>query len=263
MAKIDAPFPFEGKWGGMSVYYLRGVGLVGRTGSGPTPEEMKTAGHYELPRRHGKEFGGCSRASKYLRRNFRALEPARDHNLSSEVTEWLQAYLPYDGVSPLGQRHIQLSKAPRLLEGINLSEKHPFDSVVRGGLTYELSREELAARIDLPALLPGVTFLPTGKQPYFRVMATLGVAPDLLWQGEGYSFHRAYEGFRPAVAESAWTPTAEGSEAMSLQLQVPYAPPDDHFALVMTVGILMGTIGRRGQVEAVKYAGCAKVLAAG
>ena len=263
MAKIDAPFSFEGKWGGMSVYYLKGVGLVGRTGSGPTPEEMKTADHYELPRRHGKEFGGCSRASKYLRRNFRALAPARDHNLSSEVTEWLQAYLPYDEVSPLGQRHIQLSKAPRLLEGINLSVQHPFDTVVRGGLTYELNREALAARISLPALLPGVTFLPTGKQPYFRVVATLGVSPDLLWQGKGYGFHRAYEQLYTLEAESAWTPTAEGSAAMTLQLQLPYTPPDDHFALVLTVGVLMGTIGRRGQLEAVKYAGCAKVLAAG
>lgn len=263
MAKIEAPFPFEGKWGGMSVYYLRGVGLVGRTGSGPTPEEMKTADHYELPRRHGKEFGGCSRASKYLRRNFRALEPARDHNLSSEVTEWLQAYLPYDGVSPLGQRHIQLSKAPRLLEGINLSEKYPFDTVVRGGLTYTLSREELAARIDLPALLPGVTFLPTGKQPYFRVVATLGVAPDLLWQGEDYGFHRAYEQLYALEAGSAWTPATEGLEATSWTLQLPYTPPDDRFALVLTLGVLMGTAGRRGQLAAVRYAGCAKVLAAG
>lgn len=216
MAKIDAPFPFEGKWGGMSVYNLKGVGLVGRTGSDPTPEEMKTADQYELTRRYGKEFGGCSRASKYLRRNFRPLEPARDHHMSSEVTEWLQAYLPYDSVGKLGQRHIQLSASPRLLEGINLSVKHPFDTVVRGGLSYTLSRETLSATVDLPALQAGVSFAPTGKQPYFKVVAALGVAPDLLWQGEVYGFHRDYEQLYAAVAESAWVPTAEGSAAMSL-----------------------------------------------
>jgi hypothetical protein len=260
MAKIDAPFPMEGKWGGMTVYHLRGVGLVGRENSGPSAHDVLTKNSFDLTRRYSKEHGACSMASKYLRRTFHPLAPVRDYAMSGPVTGWLKDLLPYDTDSELGQRHVLLSRAPRLLEGINLSKRHPFDTVVRGGISYELLRETLHAAVSLPSLEAGISFTPPGKQPYFKVVAALGVAPDLLWQGDAYGFHRAYESFQPLSAESPWTPTAEGSEAMTLQLQLTYTPPDDHFSLVLTLGVLMGTPGRRGQVEAVKYAGCAKVL---
>lgn len=263
MAKLNVPFPFKGKWAGMSVYELKGVGTVGRLGWGPSSEDVATKLSYDVTRRLNKEFKACSKASKYLRRNFHPLEPARDHRLSNKVTGWLYDFLPLDTESEFGQRHILLSASPRLLEGINLSKNYPFDSVVRGGLSYVLSRETLSATVDLPALQAGVSFAPTGRQPYFKVVAALGLASDQLWQGDGYGFHRDYEQLYAAVAQSAWTPTAEGSGAMSLQLQYPSTPPDDHFALVLTVGVLMGTLNRRGGVEAVKYARCAKVLAAG
>lgn len=263
MAKIDLPFNYEGKWGGMSIYHLRGVGLVARSHSGPTAKDIKTGESHDITRRNNSEHGACSTASKYLRRTFHPLEPARDYGMSGPVTGWLKDYLPQDTDSEFGHRHVLLSKDPRLLEGINLSEKHPFDSVVRGGLSYTLSRGDLSASVQLPALRVGINLTPTGKQPYFKVVAALGVAPDVLWSAGGYSFDRAYESLHPAVVESAWVPTAEGLEATTLSLQLPYTPPDDHFALVLTVGVLMGTIGRRGGVEAVKYAGCAKVLGAG
>jgi hypothetical protein len=208
----------------MSVYHFKGVGLVGRSHSGPTPHEMKTGGNYELTRRYGKEFGGCAAASKYLRRVFHPLEPARDYPMSGPVTGWLKDFLPLDSDSELGKRHILLSKSPRLLEGINLSEKHPFDAVVRGGISYTLSRETLSAAVELPALNTGVGFTPPGRQPYFKVAAALGVAPDLLWQGEGYGLHRSYERYQPVRADSEWTTTVEGTKAMTLPLQLPYNP---------------------------------------
>lgn len=225
MAKIDLPFNYEGKWGGMSVYHLRGVGLVARSHSGPSAQDIKTDDSHDITRRNNTEHGACSTASKYLRRNFRPLEPARDYAMSGPVTGWLKDFLPQDTESKFGHRHVLLSKAPRLLEGINLSERHPFDSVVRGGISYALSREGLSATVALPALKAGVTLTPTGKQPYFKVVASLGVAPDILWQGGRYTCHYDYQQCFPQTAESAWTLTAEGSEAMTLHLQLPYTRP--------------------------------------
>jgi hypothetical protein len=263
MAKMNVPFPFSGKWAGLSVYELKGVGTVARSHSGPKGHDVKTKPSFDLTRRNYSEHGACSTASKYLRRTLHPLEAARDYPMSGPVTGWLKDFLPQDTESEFGKRHILLSKAPRLLEGINLSRKYPFDSVIRGGISYELDRDTLRAAVQLPALKVGVSFTPAGNQPYFKVVAALGVAPDLLFGEEGYSFARDYEGFRPITSETGWIPTAEGAEAVSLHLQLPYAPPDDSFALVLTLGVLMGTIGHRGQVEAVKYAGCAKVMAAG
>jgi hypothetical protein len=264
MAKIKAPFTVKGKIGHLSIYSMRGVKeQVARQPFGPSAHDIQTKPAYDITRRLNQEFKGCSLASRYLRRNFHPLEPVRDYPMSGPITGWMRDFLPLDTESKFGRRHILLSRNPRLLEGINLSGRYPFDSVVRGGITWELSRESFQARIDLPALQPGINFSPMGKQPYFKVAATLGLAPDVLWTGQGYSFDRAYEQFHPVVAESEWTPTAEGAEAMTLELQLPYTPPDDHFALVLTLGILMGTAGRRGRLEAVRYAGCGKVLAAG
>lgn len=260
---MEVPFSFKGRWAGLTFYPLPGVGNIGRQYWGPSAEDIKTKAAYDITRRNNKEHGGCSTASKYLRRVFHPLEPARDYAMSGPVTGKLRDFLPLDTESEFGHRHILLSKAPRLLEGINLSKRYPFDSVVRGGVSCALNRETLSATIDLPALKVGVNFTPTGKQPYFKIAAALGVAPDLLWNGEAYAFHRAYEGFRPLAVTSDWTPATAGSEAMTLDLQLPYTPPDDQFALVLTLGVLMGTAGRWGQPEAVKYAGCAKVMAAG
>lgn len=263
MAKITGPFSINGKIGHLSVYNLRGVGQVARQPWGPSAHDIETKPSYSVTRRNTSEHGGCSRASKYLRRNFHPLEPVRDHCLSGAVTGWLKAFLELDTESEYGKRHILLSRHPRLLEGLNLSERHAFDASVRGGLAYELRRDTRTATIRVPELLPGMNFTPTGRQPYFRVVATLGAAPDLFWTPAGYSLAPAYEQLFPAVARGEWLPTAQGSEAFTLELQLPTAPPDEHFALVLTVGVLMGTAGKSGRLEAVRYAGCGRVLAAG
>jgi hypothetical protein len=178
------------------------------------------------------------------------------------VTGWMTDFLPLDQENELGKRYILLSRNPRLLEGINLSERYPFDSVIRGGISCALNRETLGATVEMPALTPGVNFSPSGNQPYFKVATALGVTPDVRWTANGYSFDHAYEQFFPQVEESEWTPTAEGSLALTLELQLPYSPPDEHFALGLTLGIMTGTAGRRGRLEPVKYAGCGKVVAA-
>lgn len=258
MAKIRGPFAVKGK---LETYrFTPCAAWRARWPASPLAHDIQTKPAYNITRRPNREFRGCSLASRYLRRNFHPLEPARDYALSGLVTGWMTDFLFVDTESEFGRRHILLSRNPRLLEGINLSGRFPFDSVVRDGITYELSREALHARVGLQA---GVNFSPAGKHPYFKVAATLGIAPDVLWTEHGYSFHRAYEQFHPVVAESEWRPTAGDSVPLSLELQLPYTPPNNQFALVLTLGILMGTAGKRGGLEAVRYTGCGKVIAAG
>jgi hypothetical protein len=262
MAKIHPPFPLSGQWAGLSVYSMRGAkDQVARQPYGPSAKDIATKDCYNITRRNNSEHSGCSKASKWLRRNFHPLEPIRGYPMSGPVTGWLKPYLTLDTESAFGRRHICLSKQPRLLEGINLSERYPFDAVVRGGIAHHLNRETLSAHIELPALLPGTSFSPS-HHPYFRVAATLGLAPDVFWSPQGYSFDREYEQCFPQVAQSVWLATKAGSEALTLELQLPYPPPNAHFALVLTLGIMMGTAGKSGELEPVKYAGCAKVLAA-
>jgi hypothetical protein len=263
MARIKPPFPLSGRWAGLSVYSMRGVkDLVARQPYGPSAKDIQTKDCYALTRRNNSEFRGQTAASKWLRRNFQPLEPIRDYPMSGPVTGFLKCFLALDTERAFGKRNVYLSRAPRLLEGINMSQRYSFDAVVRGGLAYTLSREELTASITTPLLQPRINFIPPDKQPYFRVVATLGLAPDVFWTPYGYIPSAGYERLIPAVAQSEWNPTAKGAEAITLELGLSHTPPDGSFALVLTVGIMMGTAGRGDKLEAVNYAGCAKVLAA-
>jgi hypothetical protein len=263
MAKIKPPFPLSGNWAGMSVYTMRGVeDYVARQPYGPSAKDIATKDCYAVTRRNNSEFRGQAAASQWLRRNFRALEPVRDYPMSGPVTGLLKSFLACDTENEFGRRNIYLSQAPRLLEGINLSRRYPFDASLRGGLHYTLNKEELTATVTVPPLKQRLNFNPPGKHPYFRVGATLGLAPDLFWSPLGYAPQEGLEPIFPTVAHSEWFPMAAGSKVLTLDLQLPYTPSNESFALVLTVGILMGTAGKRGELESVKYAGCAKVLAA-
>ena len=263
MARIKPPFPLTGRWAGLSVYPLRGVDdFVARQPYGPSAKDIATKDCYALTRRNCFEFRGQTAASKWLRRNFQPLEPIRDHPMSGPVTGFLKSFLALDTESTFGKRHLYLSRDPRLLEGLNLSGRYPFDAAVRGGVAYTLSRENLNATVSIPSLQPQINFTPPGGQPYFRAVATLGLAPDVFWTPQGYLPAQGYEQLFPAIVQSEWYPTAKGSQAHTLELSLPTAPPNEYFALVLTVGIMMGAPGKRGELEAVNYAGCAKVLAA-
>jgi hypothetical protein len=67
----------------------------------------------------------------------------------------------------------------------------------------------------------------------------------------------------PQVAKTEWMAASAGSEAISLELQLPGAPPNEEFSLVLTIGLEMGTPQSTGLIQAVKYAGCGKILAVG
>lgn len=263
MAKVTSIFTFTGTVDGISVYSMRGIPeKVARKSWGPSREDIETKPSYDITRRNDSEHGGCSKASKWLRRNFRPLEPVRDHTLSGPVTGWMKSFLDLDTDSELGRRQILITRNPRLLEGINLSKRFAFDSVVRGGIDYRMNRETLSAVLRMPALLPGLNLALPDKNPYYRVVATLGAAPDVFWTPLGYAPQGDYSGFSPGVAESDWFPSASRSDPFTLELTLPYTPPTEHFSLVLTVGILMGTVSKSRATKPVKYAGCGKVLAA-
>lgn len=97
--------------------------------------------------------------------------------------------------------------------------------MVHGGLSCHLSCETLAATLELAPLRADVSFTPVGRQPYFKVVASLGVAPDVLWQEDHYGFAAPYYDFRPVAVHTEWAPTATGTDAMTLQLQFPHPRP--------------------------------------
>jgi hypothetical protein len=156
---------------------------------------------------------------------------------------------------------VRLSQRPGLLEGFNLRKVYPLEHVITNPLTCTVDKASLSAIVEVPALLPGVNFFSTQTQPLYRVVAALGVVPDLYYKNTGDHYFPP-EGFERVSAQTAlteWLPLKGGSEATTLNLQLPEGLGVEDFSLVLTVGVQWGTIGFGGRVDLVKKVKSARI----
>jgi hypothetical protein len=262
MAKLTGPLSFTGKLQGISAHKRTGTdAIIIKPRYGPSKNDINTKPSYANTRRVNKEFGGRSTASKWIRDGYHALKKILDPDNLGRLNALLQAIQQMDKNSEYGKRSVALSLSRGLLAGFNLNKWHPFESTLQNPVEATISRETLKAIVTIPALLPGVNFLPPGKHPFFRIVATLNIVPDLYYHEPKYRPGVSYEGMHPQVIKTEWLAVNAGSEVISLELQLPGSPPNEEFSLVLTLGLEMGTPHSTGLIQAVKYAGCGKILA--
>ena len=268
MAKLESDFQFTGPMGNISAYRMRGVDkIVVRKKGGATKKRIKNDPRFEKTRQNNAEFAGRAMGVRYMMKALRPLKNVRDYNIAGDINRLMKYVQDRDEVNDTGKRTVQLSRHGFLLEGFSLNRMSTFENVIKVPLTYSISKETLTARVDIPELLPGINFSPSQKHPLFSVMAVLGVIPDLYWTKDGYTFsnenRKSYQpGYSASwLAESStpWLHVTEGLPASTLELKVTDVPPDNNFALMLTVGIRMGTPLAK-MVDEVKYAGCGKVV---
>ena len=260
MAKLNGPLDFEGKLGGFSAYKMKNVSrTVIREPGGPSKEDIKTKPSCDIIRRNNFEFGGCSRAGKYARWCFKPLMSVSDFNPAPTVNSIMSKIKPLDTVSEYGKRSLLISKAPYMLEGFNLNQRNPFDTVVRHPLQAAIDRASLSASVEFPALLPGMNFFPPGSHSYFRMVAALGLLPDQFFKGEEYGPEGEFS-FYPVKAVSEWQIVKTGSAPLQLDLQLTSAPGFNSYSLVLSISIEMGRAGNGGIIETIKHTGCGKIL---
>jgi hypothetical protein len=265
MAKLTSILKFNGSIDGMTAYQLPGVeAQVVRATRGPSKADIENKPQYLNTRRNLSETGGRGKAVSGLMKAFQPLKPLADFDTAGGLNRLLRAVQKGDTESAYGQRGVLLSRFPHLLEGFHLTKALPFDSVVRGELCTRLERSTLTATVALPGLLPRLTFFPPSDYAYCRLVATLGVAPDLLFGEQTYTTDGDYTSCFALAAQTDWFAPAKGHGPTTLSLQLPYTPPTEAFALVWSIGVQFGAPGLTGGVEPVrKRVGSAKILAAG
>jgi hypothetical protein len=266
MAKLRGPFRFTGPLGDLSAYTMEGsdeVILRGKTG--PSAEQFKTAPSYAVPRRYASEFGGCGKASGLLMEAFAPLRPLPLHGTSGRLSALLKRVQVVERESVLGQRSIRLLHAPQLWAGLALSKGSLFDEVVRAPLSATLSRQDLAASVQIPALTPGANFFAQGSLPLFRLVVSLGVMPDLVYDDlrQGFAPAPGFGKVWPVGASTEWCPVKSSTTATTLELALVGSFATGAFSLVLCVAVHFGTLGPSGEVEPVKKWGRAKVLMVG
>jgi hypothetical protein len=264
MARLFAPYPLSGAFGGLVAYQRKDIaGTLLRTPSNLTRQRFRTDPAFANSRRTATEAGGRSKAARALRRVLHPLSPVRDHTWQGTLTGALTAVQHRDTQSVYGQRSILFSQHGHLLEGFCLSRRTPFETLVRAPLTASIDRSALSAAVAVPELLPGVNFFPSGRQPWFRLVGVLGAVPDYFYTADGYTAAGGYEKLQPAVFYGDWHPVKGGAPATTVHLALPQVPPGNAFGLVLALGFVMGVVNHKGAVEAAGYAGSGKILGVG
>jgi hypothetical protein len=261
MAILASEITFIGSLGDLSAYRMRGSDkIIVRRKGGADKNKIKTSPSFVNTRRVNAEFGGRSTASKWIMQALWPLKPLADYNIAGALNALMKPIQALDNLNEWGKRSIALSQNPCILEGFSLNNKIVLESVIRTPISYTLSKEHLTARVDIPQLIHGINFH-LMNYPVFKVIATLGIVPDLSYHELGYnqSAH-AYSQLNAQKVSTEWLAVSKGSEGITLDLKSPYTMPDNHFSLVLGVGIAYGSYSDGSNVEQVKYAGCAKVL---
>lgn len=259
MAKLIGPWGFTGSLGGITAYTLRESDkIILRTTWGPSSHDIATKPAYDITRRNNREFGGRSTAAKWIRRSIQPLHAVINFNSSGPLTALLKPIQELDTESEFGKRHVLLSKRPFLLEGFNFNTRYFFDSVIRNSVAATVSKTVPEASVVFPELLPGINFFPPEPYSCYRLVAVLGLVPDVYYKNEMYRPDNVYTEYFPIQTRSDWYTVANGSPSLNFELRLPNAIAGEDYSLVLSAGVEMGTTP--ASIGAVRYQGCGKII---
>jgi len=263
MGKIEQGVEFTGSIGNFTAYRMWGIdGIVVRKKGGVSKERIQGDPQFARTRENNAEFSGRSTASRRIMKMLRPLKPLADYNIAGPINALLRPLQLDDAKYNRGERAVELSKHPELLEGFSLNRKILFESIVQAPLSFTLSRETMSAEVVIPELMPGINFKPFGKHALYGFQAVLGMVPDLFFTPDGYQpSDEKYPYNAPViVAASDWFPCVSGSPATRFELKYPFTPPNNQFVLMLSIGIRYGYPAKGNGVDQAKHAGAARVL---
>jgi hypothetical protein len=266
MPFLDGSLQFTGKLDMLSAYRMRGCSkIVVRRKGGPNPDHIKRGANFANTRHTMSEFGGCSRMGKHVRMTLAPIRMLSDNNFGSDINSIMRQVQLQDGVSQKGQRNIYLSDHARILEGFPLNKENPtFDSVIRNPVYYTLDRATRTARVDIPELKRSINYFPQNNHALFRIIVTLGIAPDLHFVAAAKEYKPPAwfgAGFNALSASTEWFPSLEGMDATKLSLTMNPVPPEEGWTLVLSIGIEYGALRAGGKIDEVPRVGAAKIMA--
>ncbi|HEY8895422.1 MAG TPA: hypothetical protein VIM79_11430 [Niastella sp.] len=275
MGKFEPPFSYTGSVRNLSVYNVRGSDKpIVRTKGGPTKRQIKTKPSFDVCRRNNKEFGGRARMASQVMDILRPLKYLGDYNIAGPLNSLFIPIQTLDTVSEFGQRTVELTKNPGILQGFLLNRRTAIETIIANPLDYTLSKKTLTGTITIPELIPGINFFVPGQFSWYKFIAVFGVIQDLFYHPdsrEGY-LNKAGDDVRWTLGlhrETDWLNLSAHSPAITIECSLKSMRKDvqemlslDSHSCLLGIGIAFGNMPR-GQVEMIKYVGGAKVLGMG
>lgn len=149
MAKFEGIFEIQGTLQGMSFYKSKD-GMMVRKKGGISKQRIKNDPAFQRTRENGTEFGHNAKMSQLVRKSVaHLLSLAKDHRVSSRMSQYMSKVKNLDTVSPRGARKVWIGLASeegkQLLKGFDFNINSPFNSVFRS--QYELDTSTGAVHI--------------------------------------------------------------------------------------------------------------------
>lgn len=267
MAIIKPPFEIVGSIRGVSFYKQYGSDkIIMRTKGGATKQKIKNSPKFAQLRLHQTEWGGCVKMSRAICSAMWRVIPLADFNVSANMNGFAKKLQALDTEMSVGERRILLSKNKYLLDGFQLNRIHTFASILRIAPFWEIKRETLEARVEIPYINTDIHLVNPNNLPFFRIVVSLGCASDMVREEAGRKEYLPMNGNINGFVNSKcteWFSTNRQIQAQELIINYDeqYIPKlTDDISMILSIGVEFGKQGFNNQPVEVKRAGCAKVL---
>lgn len=266
MAIIKPPFEIVGSIRGVSFYKQYGSDkVIMRTKGGAAKQKIKNSPKFAKLRLHQTEWGGCVKMSRAICCALWRVIPLADFNVSAYLNGFSKKLQGLDTEMPVGQRRILLSKNKYLLDGFQLNRIHTFASILRVAPFWEIKRETLEARVEIPYINTDIQLVNPNNLPFFRIKACLGFVSDMhqVENEKEYIPNNINLDSFTLEQHTEWYSTNRQISAQELNIKYEdqyVSDLTDDISMILSIGVEFGKPGFDNQPVEVKRAGCAKVL---
>lgn len=267
MARVKGVLQVTGNLKGVSMYTMRGGDeVIMRTKGGPSKQTIKTSDSCKGLRDSGTEWGGCTKAASSLRRALEPLMRLADYNVMGGMNALCKKIQCLDTENEKGKRNVYVRENTAMLPGFNFNKTNLFDRVVRISPTWTIDRPTASATVIIPGFNPAEQLVAPNKLPFMRFVIVLGVCANVTYDEKSKSYKPVNDlllGYYKE-AHTDWFPVKRSMPEQPLTVQIDKIAPHitESDTLVLGLGVEFGTVGADGEGEAVKYAGCAKIVGA-
>ncbi len=270
MARVNGPFNITGGIKGVSFYTMKGSDTVFmRTKGGPSKRRMKVGSEFELVRKHQVEWSACVFFSNSLNKVTYGFKKMGDYNVAPVWNGIGKKLMNLDTEREVGQRWLEFSKYPQVLEGFNMNRNFIFNAVFRANIQFELNKAANTLHVKIPRINTQNDLYNVRNLPYFRLHFSLGLMSDVYFNTElKYNPYKPFCEMFYAFSiknDPEWLSANDLIPEKTIELQLPnnvMPQSKEHFSFLACVGIEFGNVGFAGQIEPVKNASAAKIVLA-
>lgn len=238
MARVIGPLDLIGALDGFSFYRVNGQTFIRRKG-GISKERYRKDPAFANMRARNTEFSGCVLAAQWVYRGLAPLKSVMDPHVFGRLVKLMKSVQSAE-TAPF-PRPVVVS-GTRVLDGFELTRKVRFNSVVPY-VGFTTDREAGVVTVEVPRLVPGLTWLPARGIQYYRLMAVVAVVPDIHYTKKRYEPCAPESPFAPALpvpvaVGTDWHEANKTLEAGTLELRC--GEESKEYSLVVAVGLQCG-----------------------